>query len=224
MDTGGGRPRGSTCPVRPDFLKNIPDWEVIANEKTPPVSSLAASNDKNETATNEGEQQAQQSAEGEKKDTDENVEVKLTTPRGTPIRRSHSIPNSPIALRTAQEATAAAEKKAFPPEEIPVLSKTGKNVVAKRYHPGDELGKGAFARVYRGLDITSGSVVAIKQVDKHPLSERDAERIRQELELLQRLDHPNIVKVHTYYSYISRHFLYFTQQQLSICVFIIYIY
>ena len=86
------------------------------------------------------------------------------------------------------------ENQATPEKDIP-LSKSGRLVVAGRYHPGDELGKGAFSRVFRALDVVTGSLVAIKQVDILPLSARDKERIRQELDLLTRLIHPNIVSL-----------------------------
>ena len=74
-------------------------------------------------------------------------------------------------------------------------SKTGKGVVANRYHPGDEVGKGAFSRVFGGLDFGTGSVVAIKQVEKPGMKEKEHTRVVQELGQMRRLDHPNIVKL-----------------------------
>ncbi len=71
-------------------------------------------------------------------------------------------------------------------------------MIAARYQPGDELGKGAFSRVYCALDVQTGGLVAIKQVDKYSLSEKDLSRIRLELELMRRLDHPNIVCMHNF--------------------------
>lgn len=63
----------------------------------------------------------------------------------------------------------------------------------KRYQFGDELGKGAFGRVFRGLNITTGEVVAIKQIEKDKIKD-SLPAVMRELELLQKLDHPNIVK------------------------------
>ena len=68
-------------------------------------------------------------------------------------------------------------------------------MVAGRYHPGKELGKGAYSKVYMAVDSITGSQVAIKKVETGYLSARDLERIRQELCLLKRLIHPNIVSL-----------------------------
>ncbi|AQK46853.1 MAP3K epsilon protein kinase 1 [Zea mays] len=48
-----------------------------------------------------------------------------------------------------------------------------------KYMLGDEIGKGAYGRVYKGLDLENGDFVAIKQ---------------QEIDLLKNLNHKNIVK------------------------------
>eukprot|EP01097_Dermamoeba_algensis_P008874 TRINITY_DN6093_c0_g1_i1.p1 TRINITY_DN6093_c0_g1~~TRINITY_DN6093_c0_g1_i1.p1 ORF type:complete len:702 (+),score=199.13 TRINITY_DN6093_c0_g1_i1:52-2157(+) len=61
------------------------------------------------------------------------------------------------------------------------------------YQFGDELGKGAFGRVYRGINIQTGEVVAIKQMEKSRIAQDSLESIVTELELLQRLYNPNIV-------------------------------
>jgi len=88
------------------------------------------------------------------------------------------------------------EKKEDAKEEGEHLkSKMGKRVVAGRYHPGRELGKGMFSKVYSAVDSVTGSLVAIKKVETGYLSPRDLERIRQELSLLKRLIHPNIVSL-----------------------------
>mmetsp|Transcript_12025 Transcript_12025/g.33891 ORF Transcript_12025/g.33891 Transcript_12025/m.33891 type:complete len:919 (+) Transcript_12025:231-2987(+) len=173
-----GRSRGQTCPPKPDFLRNIPDWNQEGVESSAEVKE---SSPKATPVTRT--RRAESSA----------------SPGHSPVvaRRSNSI-SSPSNPRSAKTELLDDAPLGAPVEAKPTVSKTGKSIVANRYHPGDELGKGAFARVYRGLDIETGSVVAIKQVDKHALSERDMERIRQELDLLQRLSHPNIVKLLDY--------------------------
>ena len=62
------------------------------------------------------------------------------------------------------------------------------------YQPGDCIGKGAFGAVYRGLNVESGEVVAIKQFDLQKISSSDVESLMTEIKILTQLEHPNIVK------------------------------
>jgi serine/threonine protein kinase len=59
---------------------------------------------------------------------------------------------------------------------------------------GDEIGKGAYGRVYKGLDLENGDFVAIKQVSLENIVQEDLNTIMQEIDLLKNLNHKNIVK------------------------------
>ncbi|KAJ0242400.1 Protein kinase domain-containing protein [Hirschfeldia incana] len=64
-----------------------------------------------------------------------------------------------------------------------------------KYMLGDEIGKGAYARVYKGLDLKNGDFVAIKQVSlENVVQDDDLNTIMQEIDLLKNLNHKNIVK------------------------------
>ncbi|XP_042498546.1 MAP3K epsilon protein kinase 1-like isoform X3 [Macadamia integrifolia] len=63
-----------------------------------------------------------------------------------------------------------------------------------KYMLGDEIGKGAHARVYKGLDLENGDFVAIKQVSLENIAQEDLNIIMQEIDLLKNLNHKNIVK------------------------------
>ncbi|KAL9258940.1 MAP3K epsilon protein kinase 1-like protein [Drosera capensis] len=52
---------------------------------------------------------------------------------------------------------------------------------------GDEIGKGAYGRVYKGLDLQNGAYVAIKQVSLENIGQED-------LNIIMNLNHKNIVK------------------------------
>ncbi|OAY64639.1 Serine/threonine-protein kinase PBS1, partial [Ananas comosus] len=55
------------------------------------------------------------------------------------------------------------------------------------------IGKGGFGRVYKGV-LRNGEVVAIKKMDLSPSKQADGEReFRVEVDILSRLDHPNLV-------------------------------
>ncbi|KAJ8747290.1 hypothetical protein K2173_011555 [Erythroxylum novogranatense] len=63
-----------------------------------------------------------------------------------------------------------------------------------KYVLGDEIGKGAYGRVYKGLDLENGDFVAIKQVSLENIAQEDLNIIMQEIDLLKNLNHKNIVK------------------------------
>lgn len=57
------------------------------------------------------------------------------------------------------------------------------------------VGKGGFGRVYKGT-LRSGEIVAVKKMDLPPFKEAEGEReFRVEVDILSRLDHPNLVSL-----------------------------
>lgn len=55
------------------------------------------------------------------------------------------------------------------------------------------MGKGAFGVVYKGLDFETGETVAIKRLELKDIPTSELNNIEQELTLLQKMNHPNIV-------------------------------
>ncbi|KAK4429867.1 putative serine/threonine-protein kinase PBL28 [Sesamum alatum] len=69
------------------------------------------------------------------------------------------------------------------------------------------LGKGGFGRVYKGT-LKSGEVVAIKKMELPPFKEAEGEReFRVEVDILSRLDHPNLVNLIGYCADAKQRFL-----------------
>ena len=68
------------------------------------------------------------------------------------------------------------------------------------YQVGDLLGRGGFASVYKARCINNGVDVAIKMVDKQQMIRAKMdERVRQEVGIHARLNHPSIVKLISYF-------------------------
>ncbi len=68
--------------------------------------------------------------------------------------------------------------------------------LSDRFLLGEELGRGAFGLVYKGIDSTTGSSVAIKQLSLNGTSADNLQSVMGEIELLRTLNHKNIVKYH----------------------------
>ncbi|KAJ9123170.1 hypothetical protein QFC22_001363 [Naganishia vaughanmartiniae] len=62
------------------------------------------------------------------------------------------------------------------------------------YQIGNCIGKGQFGMVFRALDLSSGQFVAIKRIDIKGTSNDEVVQIMREVDLLQRLRHPGIVR------------------------------
>jgi mitogen-activated protein kinase kinase kinase len=71
-----------------------------------------------------------------------------------------------------------------------------------KWMKGQLIGKGTFGRVYLGMNITTGELIAVKQVEVNPKAAgQDKDKIKelvksldQEIDTMQHLDHPNIVQ------------------------------
>ncbi|GIL49282.1 hypothetical protein Vafri_5411 [Volvox africanus] len=70
---------------------------------------------------------------------------------------------------------------------------TGKKVT-DRFYFYEELGRGAYGQVYRGMDSMSGDIVAIKQISLAGVPSDSLQTVMGEIDLLKTLNHKNIVK------------------------------
>lgn len=81
--------------------------------------------------------------------------------------------------------------------ESGALTAVDPNLLAGRYRLGDQIGQGAMGIVYRGLDMETGQMVAIKLLDPSRVAAQPEliERFLREGEALRQLNHPNIVEL-----------------------------
>ena len=69
-----------------------------------------------------------------------------------------------------------------------------KTVLSDRFLIGEELGRGAYGQVFKGMDAHTGDVVAIKQISLSGVSQENLQSVMGEIDLLKTLNHKNIVK------------------------------
>ncbi|CAN6865738.1 unnamed protein product [Brassica oleracea] len=72
-----------------------------------------------------------------------------------------------------------------------------RRVLFGKYEMGRLLGKGTFAKVYYGKEITGGESVAIKVINKDHVLKRQGmmEQIKREISIMKLVRHPNIVEL-----------------------------
>lgn len=68
----------------------------------------------------------------------------------------------------------------------------------------EEIGRGSFKTVYRGLDTQTGVSVAWCELQEKKLSKSERQRFREEAEMLKGLQHPNIVRFYDYWEASGR--------------------
>lgn len=91
---------------------------------------------------------------------------------------------------SSSSSSTAAHRSKYQTEAV-TLSTPGGGVL---YHLGETLGRGAYGVVYKGIDIRTGRFVAIKQIPVARMGAAEAASVSNEIELLSKLRHPNIVK------------------------------
>lgn len=65
----------------------------------------------------------------------------------------------------------------------------------ENYHVIELVGEGSFGKVYKGRRKYTGQTVAMKFILKHGKSEKDIHNLRQEIEILRKLKHANIIEM-----------------------------
>jgi serine/threonine protein kinase len=70
------------------------------------------------------------------------------------------------------------------------------HTLKNRYRVYDRLGMGGAATVYLARDTTTGQMVIVKLVHPHLVDEQFIGRFEREIELLQRLDNPHVIKLY----------------------------
>lgn len=68
-------------------------------------------------------------------------------------------------------------------------------MAVENYHVIELVGEGSFGKVYKGRRKYTGQTVAMKFIMKHGKSEKDIHNLRQEIEILRKLKHENIIQM-----------------------------
>ena len=75
---------------------------------------------------------------------------------------------------------------------------------SKKYKVLSHLGDGSYGKVYKAMNLKTENLVAIKSVKKKKDKEDEDKIVSNEIDLLKRLSHPNIVKIYEFYDTTNR--------------------
>ena len=89
------------------------------------------------------------------------------------------------AIKTASSAVVEKRKKTA--QYLP-------HTIEARYKLGEVLGEGGFAVVKLGISNIDKKKVAVKIISRANLKPKDEDNVRQEVQILQELNHPNITR------------------------------
>ena len=78
---------------------------------------------------------------------------------------------------------------------------------SKKYKPTKMIGSGSFGSVYEAKNTIFQNIVAMKVIKKDPNNELDEQEIRNEIDILKKLSHPNIVKIYEFYISNSHYYI-----------------
>ena len=80
-----------------------------------------------------------------------------------------------------------------------ILVSEEKGNPSKKYKAKRMLGSGSFGCVYEAKNTLFGNTVAMKVIKKDKENELDEQEIRNEIDILKKLSHPNIVKIYEFF-------------------------
>jgi serine/threonine protein kinase len=107
--------------------------------------------------------------------------------------RNHSMINLPATSRQTSNPSHKSIDSVVTPS-LQILRFGAPGQLPTKYQLGNCIGRGQFGSVYRSLNLSTGQMVAIKRIRLSGLKEAEVSDVMREVELLQRLSHPGIVK------------------------------
>ena len=159
---------------------------VIKNLKDDELENL-----KKEKEEKEGEN------ENEKKENPDDVEKTTVEPNKKFQRRD----NRSISLIEKKKMGSQIFKDELKLRvQLNALIEENKCLPTKKYKVMQKLGDGAYGTVYLATNLMTKQKVAMKKIDKVKDNEIDDMEIKNEIDILRKLDHPNIVKIIEFYS------------------------
>eukprot|EP00616_Rhizochromulina_sp_CCMP1243_P006006 CAMPEP_0118985140 /NCGR_PEP_ID=MMETSP1173-20130426/39272_1 /TAXON_ID=1034831 /ORGANISM="Rhizochromulina marina cf, Strain CCMP1243" /LENGTH=802 /DNA_ID=CAMNT_0006935841 /DNA_START=6 /DNA_END=2414 /DNA_ORIENTATION=+ len=102
----------------------------------------------------------------------------------------------PTTVRLVHRVQTNEELELTSPDSTRHRHSAASRVKRGHWRKGEQIGKGAFAQVYRGLNSITGESIAIKEILFDEGAEKQVKALVRELETMRKLSHENIVDYH----------------------------
>ncbi|GLV36922.1 Wnk kinase [Carabus blaptoides fortunei] len=123
--------------------------------------------------------------------TDQNIEI---------LHRNEEVcENNPDMVATLVYEQQQQQEKGQEIDEDDVYRPVAVSPCGRFFKYDEEVGRGSFKTVYRGLDTQTGVAVAWCELQEKKLNKVERLRFREEAEMLKKLQHPNIVRFYNYW-------------------------
>jgi len=107
----------------------------------------------------------------------------VTTPK------PHDMPNDP------PKATSGSSSNDGKQNGPTIDESATQGSVESNYKVGEEIGRGAFSVVKKGVNKKTGEEIAIKFIEKKFVDKQDLMLLAREIDIMKRVDHPNVLKL-----------------------------
>ena len=87
------------------------------------------------------------------------------------------------------------------------MKEASERIEDKYFFMKDSLGVGLFGTVYKARHKENGQIRAVKKIRKDHQKAKDIESLLKDVEILKKLDHPNIIKVYEFYQDQSSYYI-----------------
>ncbi|CAJ0932726.1 unnamed protein product, partial [Mesorhabditis belari] len=108
-------------------------------------------------------------------------------------------PKEEVKVKEEEKGPEEDEEKEEPPSDEFEEKPIDKSPDGRFLKFDEELGRGSFKTVFRGLDTETGVAVAWCELQDSKLNKMERQRFRDEAEMLKGLQHPNIVRFYDYW-------------------------
>lgn len=116
------------------------------------------------------------------------VEMPRTTP-ASPVVKPRAVPPDVI-----ERAISSQQRQKSRQRDLADAQQRAVQSTCWRWQRGEVLGQGAFGTVFLGLNLNSGELMAVKQLDTNEVTKKDLMLLEHEISMMRGLNHKNIVR------------------------------
>ena len=195
-----------SCSVTNKQSNTIYQRQIMVNQRNPPSSKssqeikLSRKSDKHKTVSNSSIKFKQQLDSKNEKLHQPSLDTIGETIVQKPIKYQRKGHRSISLIEKNKLGSDIFKEELKLKVTINALIEETNGLPTKKYKVISRLGDGSYGTVYLAMNLFTRTNVAMKKINKVKENEIDEMEIKNEIDILKKLDHPNIVKILEFYS------------------------